>query len=208
MDYNCRAMYLTRHSNVTDRAVVESLWELYEVAYQPLAASEPTREMLFRTEFDEVLADPANRLYVVREENRPIAMAMVATDIGSTRYLSRPYFEQRFPERMAAGLIHYIMWIVVHPEFQASDAVFHLARGGLGPEQAEGALLVFDLPESRQPNERGAGAELFYRLAQMVGPVGLHSFGASRYYALDFAPERSETPAAARAREGAERVDA
>ena len=109
-------MYITKHTNVTDKTVLDSLWDLYNTAYEPQAAADPTRETLFRSEFDAVLADPTNRVFVLRVENRPIAMSVSATDIGSTRYLSRAYFERHFPEQMAAGLVHYIMWIVIHPD--------------------------------------------------------------------------------------------
>jgi hypothetical protein len=185
-------MYITKHSNVTDRAVLDSFWQLYEVSYLPLASSDPSRELLFRSEFDAVLADPTNRITVLRDENRPIAMSVAATDIGATRYLSRPFFERMYPERMAAGLVHYVMWIVIHPDYQASNATFQLARAGLAQEQEEGALVVFDVPESNQPGERGGAAELIARLAGMLGPVSLESFGVTRYFALDFAPVATE----------------
>ncbi|WP_395154476.1 hypothetical protein [Ilumatobacter sp.] len=177
---------------MTDRTVLDSFWQLYEVSYLPLAASDPSRELLFRSEFDAALADPTNRITVLRDENRPIAMSVAATDIGATRYLSRAFFERMYPERMAAGLVHYVMWIVVHPDHQASEALFHLARAGLAQEQEEGALVVFDLPESNQANEQGGAAELLTRLARLVGPVSLESFGMTRYYALDFAPVETD----------------
>ncbi len=180
-------MYITQHNNVTDRNVVDELWELYEASYERLSAVDITRETLFRSEFEETLADPSNRVWVVREDNRPVSMALIATDIASTRYLSRAYFDRSAPERMAAGLVHYIMWVVTHPDHQGGQATFELARGALAVESSEQALLVFDLPESNQPNQDGGGAELFYRLAQMVGPVSLQAHGGSRYYALDFA---------------------
>lgn len=181
-------MYITQHSNVTDRTVVDELWELYQASYERLAAVDITRETLFRSEFDETLADPSNRVWVVREDNVPVSMALIATDIASTRYLSRAYFDRSDPERMSAGRVHYIMWVVTHPDHQGGRATFELARGALAVESSEQALLVFDLPESNQPNQDGGGAELFYRLAQMVGPVSLQAHGGSRYYALDFAP--------------------
>lgn len=183
-------MYVTRHTNVTDPNVVESLWQLYEAAYERIAAQDITRETLYRHEFAEVLADSTYRLTVVRDDDAtPIAMAVIATDIGVTRYLSVPYFRQRYPERLAAGKIHYIMWILVHPDHQNTRATFELARAGLAPEVEDGTLLVFDLPESNQPNEGGGGAELFRRVAKTLAEVQLESFGVSRYYALDFAPQ-------------------
>lgn len=185
----CSSMYITRHRQVPDRRVADQLWELYEVAYERIATDDITRETLFRHEFDEVLADPTYRLTVVHDDDdTPIAMALIATDIAATRYLSVPWFRERYPERLAQGRIHYIMWIVVHPDHQNTRATFELARAGLAPEAEDGTLLVFDLPESNQPNERGGGAELFRRVARTIAEVRLESFGVSRYYALDFAP--------------------
>lgn len=202
-------MYVTRHSNITDRSVLDDLWRLYDAAYVSLASESVTREQLFRSEFDELMADPSNRVWVVREENRPVSMSLIATDIAATRYLSRGFFERHYPERFAAGLVHYVMWVVAHPDYQTSPAIFELARGGLSVEQEEGALLVFDLPENNQPNEAGGGAELLFRLAQMIGPVDLASFGASRYYALDFSPAEAVEAFARRASNAGDvRIDA
>ncbi len=179
-------MYITQHSNITDLRERDALWELYSAAYERLSAIDITRETFFRSEFDEVLADSTNRVWVVRDEGRPVSMALIATDISTTRYLSRAYFDRVDPDRMSAGLVHYILWVVTHPDYQAGSATFVLARGALSVESSEGSLLVFDLPDSNQPRQEGGGAELFYRLAQMVGPVTLQEHGVSRYYALDF----------------------
>jgi hypothetical protein len=172
------------------------MWELYQAAYGEIATTDITREMLYRSEFDEVMADPTYRTTIVRDDaGQPVAMSTFATDIGATRYLSRPYFELRYPQRLASGRIHYVMWIVVSPEFKGRRATWDLARAALAAEAEEGTLLVFDLPESNQPNERGGGAEFFHRVASTIGDVGLESFGASRYYALDFAASEADTPA-------------
>ena len=65
-------MYITRHSSVTDPATQQSLWDLYDAAYRDMEAADVTREQLFRSEFNELLADPTNRVWVVRDENRPV----------------------------------------------------------------------------------------------------------------------------------------
>ena len=188
-------MYVTRHTNVTDTSVIDQLWHLYELSYERIAAVDITRETLFRHEFNEVMADSTYRTTVVRDDDgTPIAMAVIATDIAVTRYLSVPYFRRRYPDRLASGRIHYIMWIIVHPDHQNTRATFELARAGLAPEAEDGTLLVFDLPESNQPNEQGGGAELFRRVAKTIAEVQLESFGVSRYYALDFAPQEDESP--------------
>ncbi len=183
-----KPLYITQHSNVTDPIVLDDLWNLYSAAYRRIAAADISREILFRSEFDAVMADPTYKTVVVRDDGAAVAMITIATDIGSNHYLSHSYFEHRDPDRLAQGLVHYVMWVVTHPEHQGRRATFELARGSLTPESHLGALLVFDLPQSNQPNQHGGGAELFHRLAQMVGPVTLQTHGGSRYYALDFAP--------------------
>lgn len=188
-------MYITQHSNITDPTVLDELWDLYVVAYERIATADITRETLFRSEFDEVMADPTNKTCVVRDDGVAVSMITIATDIGATRYLSRAYFESRTPDRLAQGLVHYVMWVVTHPDHQGRRATFELARGSLIAESRLGALLVFDLPESNQPNQTGGGAELFRRLAEMVGPVSLEVHGGSRYYALDFAPVDADATA-------------
>ena len=186
-------MYITKHTNITDRVVLEQLWRLYTAAYAKIATQDITREVLFRTEFDAVMADPTYRTTIVRtDDDEPVAMSVIATDIGATRYLSRPYFERRYPTRFSEGRVHYVMWAVVDPDHQGSRTVFDLIRAGLQAEAEEGTLLVFDLPESNQPNETGGGAELIYRAARSFAEVELESFGMSRYYALDFAPNETD----------------
>jgi hypothetical protein len=116
-------------------------------------------------------------------------MCLVATDIASTRYLSRPFFERHYPDHMRRNAVHYIMWLVVHPAFEARGAIVRLAKEGLALEASEGVLLVFDTP---QINERGAGgglAEMMSRLAKAVmGGAPVHVLETQRYYAVDFAP--------------------
>lgn len=186
-------MYVTRHSSITDRALLDALWELYELSYSKIAGADPSREMLFRHEFIEVLADSTYRSTVLYTgEGQPIGMVVAATDIGSTRYLSREYFERRYPERMRAGLVHYVMWIVVHPDFQASTAVWRLAKASVAPEVEEGALVVFDVPESNQPTSDGGAAELMFRAVKGSGDVKLETLSVNRYYALDFAAPETE----------------
>lgn len=182
-------MYLTRHSPVADPAMRESLWQLYSRAYVRIAESAPTHEMLDRLEFDDQVADHACRTWVAWEDDLPIAMAVVSTDVSRTRWLSERYFRSRYPRQFEAGLVHYLVWAVVDPGFVARGASMFLAREAMAAEQKEGALLVFDLPEENQPHPRGGGAELMHRMARMVGGADLVELTVQRYYALDFSHE-------------------
>ena len=181
-------MFITRHTHVVDAVLADKLWQLYDVAYQGLSEQAVTREMLYRSEFDETIADPTNRLWVLWDDNMPIGMSLVATEIGSTRYLSRAYFEHHYPDHMRRGAVHYIMWLVVHPAHVAKGAIIRLAKEGLALEASEGALLVFDSPEMNQPGLTGGFAEMMARLAKSVGgDAPVHHLETQHYFAVDLA---------------------
>ncbi len=183
-------MHVTRHSHITDPSLVERLWTLYTRAYLPVVEETVTHEMLDRVEFAEQLRSPVNRLWVVWDDALPAAMTMISTDVRSTRWLSEHFFAKHHPERFAAGRVHYVVWAVVDPGYVSRGAVVHLGEHCLAVEAQEGALLVFDTPETNQPNETGGSAELLLRLARMVGDAELVPISVQRYYAIDFAPER------------------
>jgi len=193
------AVHVTRHTELAEAGLREQLWGLYEDAYGPVTAESPSHEMLFRDEFDEAIDDPANRLWVLWDDDSPVAMTLIATDIGPTRYLSRRYFDRRFPEHSRRRAVHYIMWLVVHPMYAAQGAIVRLARDVLQREAADGALLVFDAPLVHQAGPEGGFAEMMARLCKaFVGPTPLTLLGASHYYAVDFAAEAADAaPASA-----------
>jgi hypothetical protein len=206
-------MFVTRHNSVVERGLLERLWELYELSYRRTAEESATREMFFRSEFDAAVADSSNRLWVLWADEEPVAMVLIATDIGSTRYLSQPFFERHFTDHARRGAVHYILFVVVHPRYAAKGALTRMARDVLGTEAAEGVLLVFDSPEYNQPRDEGGVALLMERLAKMVvHGAPLVPLDVSRYYGIDFAatdayvepeatqPVRAERPERARLR--------
>ena len=179
-------MFVTRHSPVVDPTLREQLWSLYSRSYVNLAQETVTHEMLDREEFNDQLGDSTNRAWVVWEDNDPIAMTLIATDIKRTRWLSEHYFKQHFPEKFRLGRVHYVVWAVVDPGYVTRGASILMARQAMAVEAREGSLLVFDMPEENQPNAGGGAAELMRRMARMVGEADLLPLTVQRYYALDF----------------------
>ena len=184
-------MFITRHTRLGDVELRDRLWEFYRRAYanNPVL---PFTELVNRSEFDEALLNSTNRVWVVWEDNRPMVMTLIATDITATRWLNPDYFRQHHAERLRQGLVHYVMWVVVDSDVEVRGANIALAKEALAAEARDGALLVFDLPETRQPDDHGGGAELMLRMGQMVGEVQLVPLAAQRFFALDFTPVGSD----------------
>jgi hypothetical protein len=124
----------------------------------------------------------------VWEDNMPVAMTMIATDVRRTRWLSEHYFKKNYPQQFATNKVHYVVWAVVDPSYATKGVSMFMARQAMAVEAREGALLVFDMPESNQPNEQGGAAELMFRMARQVGGAQLIPLTVQRYYALDFSP--------------------
>lgn len=182
-------MFITRHTRLGDVDLRDRLWEFYRRAYanNPL---HPFSELVNRSEFDECLLNATNRVWVVWEGDRPVVMTLISTDITSTRWLNPDYFRRYHADRMRLGLVHYVMWVVVDPDVEIRGANIALAKEALAAEARDGALLVFDLPDSHQPTTEGAAAELMLRMAKIVGEVRLLPLSSQRFYALDFASAR------------------
>ena len=179
-------MHVTRHSAIADPTLIDRLWTLYARAYLPVVESTVTHEMLDRFEFSTQLRSPVNRVWVVWEADLPVAMTVISTDVRATRWLSEHFFAHHYPDRLAAGQVHYVVWAVVDPDYVARGAVVHLGQHCLAVEAEEGALLVFDTPEVNQPRESGGSAELLLRLARMVSDAELVPISVQRYYAISF----------------------
>lgn len=188
-------MYVTRHSEIADTALVDRLWSLYRRSYVRTARETPTHEMLERDEFREQLASAVNRVWVVWDDTLPVAMALVSTDVRATRWLSEGYFAAKFPDKYREGRVHYVVWVTVDPGHVDGSAVSLLARHALAAEARDGAFLVFDTPEVNQREETGGAAELMIRLARLVGDARLVTLSTQRYYAVDFTPAVSDTDA-------------
>jgi len=184
---------LTQHTHIADAALIEKLWSLYEIGYQGVAEAAVTREMLFRSEFEAALADSTNRLWVLWDDSAPIAMVLIATDLASARYISRAYFEARYPDHVRRNAVHYIMWLVVHPSRVAQGVIVRLARDVLQLEAADGALLVFDAPAIHQSSTEGGFAEMMARLSKaFVGAAPMQHLETQHYFAVDFASSLDE----------------
>jgi hypothetical protein len=181
-------MHVSLHRGVRDPALVSRLWVVYERGYGKVAESSVTHEMFDRQEFEECLRDESNRCWLAWDDGVPVGLAVVATDVRASPWLSTQYFERHDPERMDGRRIHYLMFVVIDKPYAGGSTVMRMARELLRLEASENSLLIFDVPEINQPQEKGGLAELMRRLAKMIGESEVHQIHVQRYYSVEFAP--------------------
>lgn len=192
-------MHVSLHRGIKDPGLVSRLWTVYERGYGKVADSSVTHEMFDRAEFEECLRDSSNRSWVAWDDGVPVGLAVVATDVRSSPWLSTHYLERHDSKRMADQRVHYLMFVVIDKPYAGGSTVMRMARELLRLEAAEDSLLIFDVPEINQPRESGGLAELMRRLARMIGESEVKQIHVQRYFSVEFAPtsasgDESEQP--------------
>ncbi len=181
-------MFVTRHNSVVERGLLERLWDLYELAYRKTAEESASREMLFRTEFDAAIADSSNRLWVLWADDEPVAMVLIATDIG-VHPLSQPAVLRtplHRPHAARGGALHPLRGRA--PTLRSQGRADPHGPRCAGNRSRRSVLLVFDSPEINQPRDEGGVALMMERLANMVvNGAPLLPLDVSRYFCIDFA---------------------
>jgi hypothetical protein len=100
----------------------EAAWRLYNDAFDELRATAVQRHVMYRHEFDEVMADERVMKYVGLE-GEPAIMTGLATftnDLDAMPLISPEYFARRWPDRYAERRIWYIGFFAVHPEHRGT----------------------------------------------------------------------------------------
>jgi hypothetical protein len=106
--------------------VVERYWRLYEDAFAPLARAAVQRQTLFREEFYEAMTDERIFKFVLWDDDEPVGMAWVATDLAAVPWVSPDYFAHRFPEHFAEGRIYYFGDLLMAPSHQRDGSLNRL----------------------------------------------------------------------------------
>ena len=102
-----------------------------------------------------------------------------------------PILREALPDHYRNGTVHYIYWLVVHPEHEARGTIARIAKVGLAVEAEEGALLVFDTPEVNERSAEGGFAQMMERLGHMIGvDAPVRVIDVQRYYAIDLSVAR------------------
>lgn len=105
----------------------EAAWRLYCDAFDELRTAAVQRHLMYRHEFDEVMADE-RVVKVIGVGDDPTAVAALATytnDLESMPLISPEYFAHRWPDLFATRRIWYLGFFAIRPEHR-STGVFEM----------------------------------------------------------------------------------
>jgi hypothetical protein len=100
---------------IDDPRLVEAAWQLYLDAFQDLAAHAVQRHLMYRSEFDEVMADPRVSKYLAYDDGVLCGLSTYSNRLESMPLISPQYFERRWPNHYAEGRIWYCGFVAVVP---------------------------------------------------------------------------------------------
>ncbi|WP_326559700.1 hypothetical protein [Micromonospora sp. NBC_01796] len=113
---------------VVPENLAEATWQLYNNAFEELRAAAVQRHVMFRDEFDAVLADPRVTKYLGLDPDRPddvLALATFTNNLDAVPLISPDYFARRWPELYAEQRIWYIGFFAIDPGVRG-DGAFEL----------------------------------------------------------------------------------
>ena len=178
---------------------VEECWQLYLSAFDELRIAAVQRHVMFRDEFDAVVADARVVKYVAFDgEGRCCGLGTVATDLTAMPLISPDYFAHRWPELYAAGRIWYVGFVAIRPDLQRGPLLGRIV-GDIGATAARaGGVAVIDVSRhvTQQKRLPQAVARFLDRLAPGTRGIPLDE---QTYWAYEFpaaASSAAERPVA------------
>ncbi|GIF15950.1 hypothetical protein [Actinoplanes teichomyceticus] len=97
---------------VVPAELLEQAWKFYQEAFAELAVLAVNRHLLYRHEFDELMADERADKYVAFDpDGEVIGMAAMTTELSAVSLISPDYFAHHWPDLYAQKRIFYVLFV-------------------------------------------------------------------------------------------------
>jgi GNAT superfamily N-acetyltransferase len=138
-------------TNMEIQAVVggdqrEEAWKLYLQSFDELRYLAVQRHVMYGAEFDAVMADQlVDKFLLWGDDGSLQGLSTMTAHLRSMPLVSPEYFERRWPERYAAGLVFYIGFLGVHPDSHGTGVFGDLVRAMTESVARREGLAVIDV---------------------------------------------------------------
>lgn len=105
---------------------LDSAWALYNKAFEELRRAAVQRHVMYRDEFDQVMADPRvgkYRAFDPADETTVTGLATFTNELLGMPLVSPDYFANRWPQLYAEKRIWYIGFFAIDPDHRG-DGIF------------------------------------------------------------------------------------
>jgi hypothetical protein len=167
---------------------LEHCWELYERAFAGLRAAAVQRHLMYRDEFDGVMADKRVAKLVVTDgtgdDLRIAALATFTNHLDAVPLISPEYFAARWPDLHADGLIWYVGFLAVEPDYWRSSAAARIVTSIGRTVASSGGIIAIDVCDRNEATLQMSRGFLRFGRAISVSAT-LHRLDAQTYWAYE-----------------------
>ena len=138
-------MRITLDSVLADH-VGAALHRTYTSAFDSMRTQAAARHLLSADEFAAEMKDPRIDKYIVwDDDDRPIALTTLTSDLSAIPWISREYYASRYPDAAAENVLFYLGYILVEISYRRSEALVMMTdQVNLRLSRAQG-VLGFDM---------------------------------------------------------------
>jgi hypothetical protein len=125
---------------------LEEAWDLYHEAFKDLNALAVQRHMMYRHEFDDVMADKRIDKYLALDDADTLSgLCTYTNDLDAVPLISPAYFERRWPDLYAERRIWYCGFVAIHPRAQAATAFGELVEAMYRVAAVQNGIISLDM---------------------------------------------------------------
>ncbi|XVV11180.1 GNAT family N-acetyltransferase [Actinoplanes sp. CA-131856] len=131
---------------ITDAEQNQAMWTMYTDAFEELNHLAVQRHLMYKSEFDEVMADARVGKYLALDDDGTMCgVATYTNDLNAVPLIAPQYFERHWPEHYAARKIWYIGFVAVSPHAQGREAFSQLVEQMYHIASAQNGLVCLDI---------------------------------------------------------------
>ena len=171
----------------------DTAWQLYSEAFAELNALAVQRHLMYRHEFDDVMADPRVAKYLCLDGDGNLrGMSTYTNDLDAVPLISPPYFERRWPQQYQQRRIWYCGFVATQTDAAAATAFGELVTAMYHTAAVADGLIALDFCH-RTDEVRQMSRVVRLMLHRLSGHVRAQRIDEQQYWLYEFPAAASTT---------------
>ncbi|RZU48607.1 hypothetical protein EV385_0324 [Krasilnikovia cinnamomea] len=125
--------------------LLDAAWRFYHDTFDELRTRAVARHVMYRHEFDELMADKRVMKYVAGDGDAIVGLAAQTDDLHAVPLISPEYFAHRWPDRYAQRRIFYAVFVGARPGPRGMGVFVTLLREMMRPITAVAGIVTIDV---------------------------------------------------------------
>jgi hypothetical protein len=171
-------------TDTLDPARLDDAWTLYGDAFEELRYTAVQRHLMYRSEFDDMMADGRIQKYLALDSaGSLVGLSTYTNQLDSMPLISPDYFARRWPQQYAAGRIWYVGFVAVRAGARGTGVFLSLV--GSMYRTADNGVIALDICRHNE-QEYGLPAAVHKMLDRLSGGARSERLDAQSYWAYEF----------------------